>query len=145
MNFVRRAVLLCFLVLGFAALSTQAPGSAAADATVPTTQASATQPDSNRRVLTTKHFTITITLSHSDDPFDITDDHVIYEGVSRRRGKSIRLIGSTFYHLDADGTPDGFQGYKFHNKDISYRVYISGDLEIRRNNILLAEHGTWDR
>ena len=103
-------------------------------------------PDTDRRVLTTEHFVVTI-IDQRDDPYDITSDHVIYIGRSKRTGRSIRLVGSTFHHLDADGTPAGFQGYIFHNGSISYRVYVSGDLEIRRGDekILLTEHGKWDR
>jgi hypothetical protein len=109
------------------------------------TRPATTQPNPDRAVLNTKHFVVTI-IDHRDDPTDITSDHVIYIGVSKRTGKSIRLVGSTFHHMDDDGTPQAFQGYIFRNGNICYRVYQSGTLEIRRgdNDILMSEDGAWD-
>lgn len=145
MNLSSQVVAATVAVMVCLGLTSRASDGQATSPQPPTTQASTTQPDADRKVLTTEHFVITI-IDHQDDPYDITNDHVIYIGESKRTGKSIRLVGSTFYHLDADGNPAGFQGYIFRNGSISYRVYESGDLEIRGSNekILLTDHGTWD-
>ena len=146
MNFVGRVVAATFTFMVLLTLASRASRGQPASTQPSTTQASTTLPDADREVLKTKHFVITI-IDHRDDPYDITSDHVIYIGVSKRTGKRIRLVGSTFHHMDADGTPEAFQGYLFRNGNISYRVYESGDLEIRQGDdkILLSEHGKWDR
>jgi hypothetical protein len=110
-----------------------------------TTQPATTEPDPDVAVLTTKHFVITI-IDRRDDEYDVTNDHVIYIGVSKRTGKSIRLIGSTWHNTDPTGAPGQMYGYIFKNGNIYYCVHLSGALEIRRTNwdILLSEDGTWN-
>ena len=130
------------LVIFITALASQVAMASAGSAT---TRPATTEPSDGTYVLTTKHFIVTIVDDRGEG--EVTNDHVLYRGVSRRSGKSIRLVGSTWHAVDSTGTPGQFYGYMFHNGHTSYRLYVSGTLEIRRDDdqILLSEDGTWHR
>ena len=115
MAIAKRVVLVCvlFLVCGLFLLGKPRHTDAA------TTRPSKTEPDLYSPTLITKHFVITIIYKVNEGRVD--DDHVIYVGVSRRTGKSIRLVGKIWYSTRADGTPIDFYGYIFRNGDTSYR------------------------
>lgn len=109
-----------------------------------TTRPAATQPDTDKTVLTTKHYVVTIIDDREEG--DVTSDSIVYLGVSKRTGKSIRLVGSTWHNTDPTGAPGQMYGYIFKNGDTYYCVYLSGTLEIRRKNwdIVVSEDGRWN-
>jgi hypothetical protein len=131
------------ILIAFASPVIMANASLRADSA--TTQPATTQSDSDTFVLTTKNY-IVIIIDHRNDEYDITSDHVVYIGVSKRAGKIIRLIGSTWHHIDPTGAPGEMYGYIFKNGNIYYRVHVFGELEIVRSNgdVLLSEDGTWN-
>jgi hypothetical protein len=75
----------------------------------------------------------------------VTCDNVKYVGTSKKTGKSITLVGTTYHSKGPDGvTPTQFQGYIFKNGPTEYFVSIHGYLEIkRRGKVLVFEPGEW--
>jgi len=109
-----------------------------------TTRPAATQPDTNTSVLTTKHYIITIVDDRQEG--EVTSESVVYVGVSKRTGKSIRLKGADWHTTGPDGSPGRFLGYKFKNGNITYLVFEEGRLEVLSGNgaVLVDETGTWN-
>lgn len=72
-------------------------------------------------------------------------DDVLYVGVHRRSGRSIRLVGRELHTRCADGvTPCRFIGYAFDNGNTRYVVSEDGALIVRQGEkILLEERGAW--
>jgi hypothetical protein len=110
---------------------------------LPAQSTATTQPDPHA-ILTTKSFTVTITDNRPDG--EVTSDDVMYYGVSKRTGTSIRLKGTDWHTTGPDGSPGRFLGYKFKNGDITYLVFDEGRLEVLSGNgaVLVDETGTWN-
>jgi hypothetical protein len=77
---------------------------------------------------------------------NVTCDDVIYTGKSKKSGKTVRIKGSTWHTVCADGvTPCRFIGYKFRSGKTTYLVTQDGDLTVTQGkNVLLDEHGQWE-
>lgn len=73
-------------------------------------------------------------------------DSVRYLGTHRRSGKSLALRGRTLHTTCADGvTPCRFLGYAFRHGAVSYTVFESGALLVRRGERTLVEEvGSWE-
>jgi hypothetical protein len=110
---------------------------------LPARSAATTRPDLHT-ILTTKSFTVTITDNRPDG--EVTSDDVMYYGVSKRTGKSIRLKGADWHTTGPDGSPGRFLGYKFKSGNITYLVFEEGRLEVLSGNgdVLVDEAGTWN-
>ena len=93
--------------------------------------------------LLTKNYKIVVNSKCSEG--NVTCDNVTYVGINRKTGKSIKLKGSTWHTLCADGvTPCRFQGYIFKNGNVTYFVHQDGYLKVTQNNkVLLEEKGEW--
>jgi len=76
---------------------------------------------------------------------NVTCEDVIYEGTSRKTGKSISLKGRTMHSRCADGvTPCTFQGYTFNSGKINYTVLQEGSLIVMDGDrTLVSEMGIW--
>ncbi len=88
-----------------------------------------------------------ISIGHSCPEGCVSCNNITYHGVSRRTGKSITLIGSTWHSMGADGvTPSRFRGYYFKNGDVRYFVHSDGLLDVYRgkSEVLISEKGTWN-
>ena len=74
----------------------------------------------------------------------VASDNIIYNGVSRKSGKDIILVGSTWHHM-VDGVPGMFRGWKFQNGDTRYYVHQDGLLNVVQGDakVLIDERGTW--
>lgn len=72
-------------------------------------------------------------------------DDVLYVGVHRTSGRSIRLVGRELHSRCADGvTPCRFLGYAFENGHTRYLVSDDGRLIVREGNkVLVEERGVW--
>lgn len=72
-------------------------------------------------------------------------DDVLYVGVHRKSGRSIRLVGRELHTRCADGvTPCRFLGYAFDNGSTRYLVSDEGRLIVRQGDrVLVEERGEW--
>lgn len=99
-----------------------------------------------RRVQTldTPHYVVTIESLCREG--EVTCDQIRYEGVSKRSGNSIRLIGHTLFSLCADKvTPCRFLGYQFRNGNVTYQILEPGILRVIQDQsiVLINEQGRW--
>lgn len=92
--------------------------------------------------LLTKNYRVTIYDFREEG--EVASDNVIYHGVSRKSGKDIILVGSTWHHM-VDGVPGMFRGWKFQNGDTTYYVHQDGLLSVVQGDakVLVDERGTW--
>jgi hypothetical protein len=111
------------------------------------TQAPATtsgnQSFAHSQTLLTPHYRITI--SDNAQEGDVGYDGVQYHGVSRKTGKAITLMGSTYHLHDRQGTPTRFLGYRFVNGDTTY-VVLEMDAKLivyQNDHELINESGEW--
>ena len=77
---------------------------------------------------------------------EVQCQNVVYIGISKVSGASIKLTGSAWHSLCADGvTPCRFLGYQFNNGRIRYLVHESGLLQVigSSGKVLLEEQGVW--
>lgn len=75
----------------------------------------------------------------------VSSDDVLYVGVSRKNGNTIRIEGRTLHTLAADGvTPSKFLGWSFTTDKATYFVSEGGLLEVKSGKkILVSEKGEW--
>jgi hypothetical protein len=97
----------------------------------------------DREVLDTPHFHIVLTL-HCEEG-EVGCSNITYVGVNKTSGKSIRLHGSTYMVMCADGVTPCHAGFdEFHNGNYRYVIYPDGTLTIMRGKKeLLTEKGQW--
>lgn len=77
---------------------------------------------------------------------DVTCDMYEITLVDRSRGERQVMYGQTLHTVCADGvSPCRFMGYQFAGKDLRYRLYETGTLEVydRDNKIVRSERGEW--
>ena len=104
-------------------------------------------------VLDTPSFVIELT-----DPCPegvVSCGNIQYLGISKKTGKSVRLVGSTVHTIARDGkSPSHFWGYRFINGSTIYFVNADGTLEVRGRQttadghylsakLLFSEEGKW--
>lgn len=93
--------------------------------------------------LATQSFDITIQVRCAEGVVGCAD--VLYVGVHRQSGRSIRLVGRELHTRCADGvTPCRFLGYAFENGNTRYLVSDEGRLTVRQGDkVLVEERGVW--
>ena len=93
--------------------------------------------------LATESFDITIQVRCTEGV--VGCDDVLYIGIHRKSGRSIRLIGRELHTRCADGvTPCRFLGYAFDNGGTRYVVSDEGRLIVRQGDkVLVEERGVW--
>ena len=97
------------------------------------------------QTLSTSSFTVKIKVNCKEG--NVTCENVIYNGISKKTGKTISLKGRTMHSKCADGvTPCHFQGYIFKSGTTSYTVMEDGELIVMRGTkLLLQERGKWEK
>lgn len=97
----------------------------------------------NASTLETSNYIIQIT--NQCEEGNVSCDKIKYVGTSKKSGKSITLMGSTWHTISRNGSPGRFLGYKFKNTNVTYYVTQDGKLSVVRNKseVLLEEKGTW--
>jgi len=85
-----------------------------------------------------------VTLYDFSEEGEVSHNKMLYHGVSRKTGKDIILVGSTWHHM-VDGVPGMFRGWKFQNGDTTYYVHQKGLLSVVQGEakVLVDEQGTW--
>jgi len=92
--------------------------------------------------LVTKTHTIELTSQCRENTHSC--DNVIYKGISKRSGKTLKLKGRTI-HEDCDEDECALTGYSFNNGNTQYLVSIDGKLTVSQGiNLILEQQGVWD-
>jgi hypothetical protein len=94
--------------------------------------------------LTTRNYTVKVV--RDCDEGSVTCNNVLYHGVNRKTGQSIRLRGKILHTRCNDGvTPCQFVGYEFRNGAYRYQVMSSGSLMVYQGQrLLMNEQGRWN-
>ena len=76
---------------------------------------------------------------------EVSCNNIHYEGVSKRSGYSLSLLGESMHLRCKDGvTPCRFLGYYFEKDDFKYYVYEMGSFVVmQKDNLLIDEIGEW--
>ena len=94
--------------------------------------------------LETPGYRITLTPECSEG--EVSCQHVLYRGVSKKTGSAIELRGGMLHQPCAEGaTPCRFLGYRFENRGVVYFIGADGTLRVisADGNVLLQERGVW--
>jgi hypothetical protein len=85
-----------------------------------------------------------VTLYDFSGEGEVSHNKMVYHGVSRKTGKDIFLVGSTWHH-EVDGVPTVFRGWVFRNGDMTYWVHQGGLLSVVEGDarVLVDKQGKW--
>lgn len=89
--------------------------------------------------------TFVVIIVQDDSEGVVASNDIIYVGVNRKNGNTIKIKGRTVHTMEADGvTPNKFLGYAFENNKVSYFVGVNGTLQVTAGKkTLVDESGKW--